>query len=98
MTTKTDIQSVMALKKQFTLAQRGIISQAEEETIREVLELGQRNFIELQNVRDTVVLLYIRWAGSPQLTNNISAIKKAVDTMCAICYVVDHEISKRRMG
>lgn len=98
MTTKTDIQSVMALKKQFTLTQRGIISQTDEETIRQVLELGQRNFIELQNVRDTVVLLYIRWAGSPQLANNIPAIKKAVDTMCAICYVINQEMSKREMG
>ena len=98
MTTKTDIQSVMALKKQFTLTQRGIISQTDEETIREVLELGQRNTIELQNVHDMVVMLYTRWAGSPQLANNISAIEKAVDTMCAVCYVVDHEISKRGMG
>lgn len=98
MTTKTDIQSVIALKKQFILTQRGIISQTDEETIREALELCQRNAIELQNVHDIVVMLYVRWAGSPQLANNIPAIKKAVDTMCAICYVVNQEMSKREMG
>ena len=63
-----------------------------------MLQLGQRNAIELQNIHDMVVMLYIRWAGSPQLANNIPAIKKAVDTMCAICYVVNQEMSKREMG
>lgn len=47
MTSKTDFHAIMELKKRYTPAERGIVSFAEMEIIREVLELAQRNNIEL---------------------------------------------------
>lgn len=95
MTTKTDYQSVIELKKVYSPAMRGVISVPEEKLIREVLELTTRNDIELQNARDTVTMMYSRWASSPKRVSNIPAIVDVIDAMSSICCVIDHEKSKR---
>lgn len=95
MTTKTDYHAIMELKKVYTPTIRGIVAADEEKLIRDVLEINSRNNIELQNVRDMVVMMYSRWSGSPKRADNISAIVKIMDAMSAICCVIDQEKSKR---
>lgn len=91
MTTKTDHHAVMELKKAYIPAKRGVVNATEEKLIREVLELNSRNDIELQNIRDTAVMMYSRWADTLQQANNISAIMMTMDAMSAITYVIDTE-------
>lgn len=62
MVTKTDFHAIKELKEVYRPAQRGIVSGAEAEQIEAVLEIKSRNNIELQNVRDMVVMLYGRWS------------------------------------
>lgn len=95
MTTKTDHQAVMELKQTYVPAERGIVNAAEEKLIREVLELGSRNDIELQNIRDTAVMMYSRWADTLQQANNIGAIVGVIDTMSAVTHVIDMEKIRR---
>ena len=95
MTTKTDYHAIMELKKVYSPAIRGIVTADEEKLIRDVLEINSRSNIELQNVRDMVIMMYSRWSGSPKRADNISAIKKVMDGMSAICCIIDQEKSKR---
>lgn len=95
MTTKTDFHSIMELKEKYTPAQRGIVSRIETETIQEVLELGQRNNIELQNIRDVAVMLYSRWADTQREKNNTPALMALMDAMSATCFVIDQEKANR---
>ncbi len=95
MTSKTDYHAIMELKRVYAPAVRGIVTADEEQLIRETLEINSRNNIELQNIRDMVVMMYSRWAGSPKKADNISSIAKVLDSMSAICCIVDQEKSKR---
>lgn len=95
MVKKTDYHAIMELKKVYVPATRGIISADEEQLIRETLEIGSRNNIELQNIRDMTVMMYSRWAGSPKKADNIPAIIKVMDALSAVCHVIDQEKSKR---
>ena len=94
MTTKTDFHTIMELKEKYTPAQRGVVTADETKLIREMLELDQRNNIELQNIRDTAVMLYSRWADSLRQKDNISS---AMQMMDAITHVIDIEKSKREL-
>lgn len=98
MTTKTDYRAVMELRKVYTPANRGIVTDGEEKLIREILELDSRNDIELQNIRDTVVMLYVRWAGSPKKSGSIPAIVGVMDAMSSVCCIIDTEKSKRGLS
>lgn len=95
MTTKTDYNSIMELRKAYTPTYRGIITDDEEKLIRETLEIGSRNAVELQNIRDATVMMHSRWAGSLKRASSIPAIVKVLDAMGAICCVIDEEKSKR---
>lgn len=95
MTTKTDYHLISDLKSRYTLAQRGIVTAAEVEVILETLEIGSRNNIELQNVRDMLVMMYGRWADSQQQKDDASAVMELMDAMSAITHVIDMEKSKR---
>ncbi len=95
MTTKTDFHSLKELKEKYTPLQRGIVSAVEANIIHEVLELDQRNDIELQNIRDVAVMLYSRWADTQQEKNNTPASMELMDAMSAVCAVIDEEKFKR---
>lgn len=95
MTTKTDFHAIKELKEKYTPAQRGIVTADETKLIREMLELDQRNNIELQNVCDTVVMLYSQWSDSQQQKDNIPAATQMMDAMSAITHVIDMEKSTR---
>lgn len=58
MTTKTDFHAIQELREKYTPKMRGIVSSEEAKTICEVLEIDKRNNIELQNIRDMVVMIY----------------------------------------
>lgn len=58
MTTKTDFHAIQELREKYTPKVRGIVSGEEAKTICEVLEIDKRNNIELQNIRDMVVMIY----------------------------------------
>lgn len=58
MTTKTDFHAIQELREKYAPKVRGIVSGEEAKTIYEVLEIDKRNNIELQNIRDMVVMIY----------------------------------------
>lgn len=61
MTTKTDFHAIQELREKYAPKVRGIVSGEEAKTICEVLEIDKRNNIELQNIRDMVVMIYGQW-------------------------------------
>ena len=90
MTTKTDYHAIKELRDKYTPAQRGIANVAEITMIRETLEINARNDIELQNIRDTAVMLYSQWVEGKR-ENDIPAAMALMDAMSAICGVIDAE-------
>lgn len=100
MTTKTDYHSIMELKEQYKPCNRGFVNQYEVNQIETVLEIKERNNIELQNVRDMVVMLYSRWANPVRDQESHGQWDKRaemMDAMSAICFVIDQEKFKRGM-
>lgn len=95
MTTKTDYHLISELKSRYTPAQPGIVSAAEAELIREVLEINSRNNIELQNARDMVVMLYGQWADVQREKGNVPAVMQMMDAMSAITHIIDMEKVKK---
>ena len=100
MTTRTDFQSICALRDTFKPAKRGFINGEEAAQVRTALELDARNDIELQNVRDMSVMLYGQWGdstrdGDERATADTMALW---DAMSAICAVIDDEKFKRGLA
>lgn len=92
MTTKTDYHAIMELKNNYTPMQQGIVSGAEADRIMTVLEIKSRNNIELQNVRDMVVMLYGRWSeAAREKEGRVQETMELMDAMSAICCVIDQE-------
>ena len=93
MTTKTDFHAIQELREKYAPKVRGIVSCEEAKAIYEVLEIDKRNNIELQNIRDMVVM--------KDKKNGVQAVDKSaeyLDAMSAITCVIDHEKFKRGMG
>lgn len=97
MTTKTDFHAIQELREKYTPKVRGIVSGEEAKTICEVLEIDKRNNIELQNIRDMIVMLYSKWTDSAMEDDSKKAME-LMDAMSAITCVIDHEKFKRGMG
>lgn len=104
MTTKTDFHMILDLREKYTPKTEGIVSKGEADLIRDTLEIEQRNNIELQNVRDMVVMLYGQWFDQKRNQYNLTKDKKAfdksreyMDAMSAITCVIDQEKIKRGM-
>lgn len=86
---------------------RGIVSSEEAKTIYEVLEIDKRNNIELQNIRDMVVMIYGQWFDKSRdqyledKKKGAQAVDKSaeyLDAMSAIICVIDYEKFKRGLG
>ncbi len=93
MVTKTDFHSVIELQA-YTPKKSGIVSEDEVKMIRDTLELSERNMIELQNIRDMVVMLYTWWNdGERKAGGNVDYR----DAMSAITSVIDAEKVRRGM-
>lgn len=95
MTTKTDYHMISELKTKYTPAQRGVVSTSEIALIRDTLEISSRNNIELQNIRDMVVMLYGRWTDSGQQKGDVPAAMQLMDAMSAITHIIDQEKLER---
>ena len=95
MPTKTDYHLIMDLKSRYTPAQSGVLDSGEIALIREMLEISSRNEIELQNVRDMVVMLYGQWADAQRQKENVPATMELMDALSAITYVIDQEKIRR---
>lgn len=92
MVTKTDFHAIKELKEVYRPAQRGIVSGTEAEQIKAMLEIKSRNNIELQNVRDMVVMLYSRWSEAACAKEDcVQEMMELMDAMSAICCVIDQE-------
>lgn len=107
MTTKTDFHAIQELREKYTPKVRGIVSGEEAKTICEVLEIDKRNNIELQNIRDMVVMIYGQmWFDTrdqylEDKKKGVQAVDKSaeyLDAMSAIACVIDQEKFKRGMG
>lgn len=99
MVTKTDFHAIKELKEVYRPAQRGIVNGADAEQIEAVLEIKSRNDIELQNVRDMVVMLYGRWSEAARAKEGcVQETMELMDAMSAICCVIDQEKFNRGMA
>ena len=74
--------------KFFKPVERGILAADEVEYIEETFEIPNRNDVELQNLRDFIVLFY-----GTQYENDLDKW----DIMSGICGVIDREKFKRGM-
>lgn len=107
MTTKTDFHAIQELREKYAPKVRGIVSGEEVKAIYEVLEIDKRNNIELQNIRDMVVMIYGQWFDKSRdqyledKKNGVQAVDKSAeyrDAMSAIICVIDYEKFKRGIG
>lgn len=107
MTTKTDFHAIQELREKYTPKVRGIVSGEEAKIIYEVLEIDKRNNIELQNIRDMVVMIYGQWFDKSRdqyledKKKGAQAVDKSaeyLDAMSAIICVIDYEKFKRGLG
>ena len=94
MTTKPDMDMLDDLDKAYVPAQKGIISEDEMMLVRKRLELEARSDIELQNIRNTVVMFYANMNQSDQKADPL-ALMASIDKMSAICAAIDMEKNKR---
>ena len=95
------------LREKYAPKVRGIVSGEEAKAIYEVLEIDKRNNIELQNIRDMVVMIYGQWFDKSRdqyledKKNGVQAVDKSaeyLDAMSAIICVIDYEKFKRGIG
>lgn len=97
MVTKNDFCSIKELHDQYNPASRGIITAEEMITIKNILELENRTNIELENIRNVVVMLYTQWVENARKEGNSSKAMLELDAMDAICTIVDLLKAERGM-
>lgn len=99
--------NIQELREKYAPKVRGIVSGEEAKAIYEVLEIDKRNNIELQNIRDMVVMIYGQWFDKSRdqyledKKNGVQAVDKSaeyLDAMSAIICVIDYEKFKRGIG
>ncbi len=100
MTTKTDYNSVRELQD-YVPENLNFVLPDEVERIRAALEVGSRNEIELQNVRDMAVILFGQWSDDMRRREGRCEGAEAEEAgrkydqyraaMSAICCVIDQE-------
>lgn len=89
MTKNTDYCDVLKLMDQFTSKTPYVISQDEMALVSDILELGTRNSIELQNIRNVVTMMYSQkidqagkdgdWALAQTLMDIESGVTSTID-------------------
>lgn len=97
MRTKTNFMAMNGLMDKYTPAVRGIVSDSEAALIREELELETRDDLELNDVRDTAVMLYGQMASEAEKSQGIQAMMELMDAMSAVTAVIDQEKASREM-
>lgn len=97
MRSKTNFNAVQELMARYSPAQRGIVSNAEADLIRSVLELDRRNGLELDDIRDAVVMLYGQTAGQAEKVQGVTAMMDMMDAMSGATAVIDQEKACRAL-
>lgn len=92
--TRTCYHAVRDLYDKFKPAKPGIVSSNEIALIRKTLEIDVRTDVELQDVRDVVVMLYGKYADNQR---DAAMAVKDMDAMSAVTHVIDMEKSQRGM-
>lgn len=89
MTQNTDFADVSKVIQEFHPQTPHIISKNEIDFVSELLELNTRNVIELQNVRNVVVMLYSQKVDAVNADGNAKEAMRLLDAMSAVCAAVD---------
>lgn len=95
MRTKTNFMAVQELMAKYAPAQRGIVSDTEATLIREILEIDTRDDLELNDVRDSAIMLYGQTADQAQREKGVQAMMELMDAMSAVTAVIDQEKAVR---
>jgi len=85
MTTKPDYNLIQDLMKVYSPQTRGIVTDKEAQVIRDKLELNKRTVIELHNIRNTVVMMFMDDVKSEEPEK----MYDKMDAMSAITTVID---------
>ena len=91
---KTNYQMLMELKE-FIPFRQGILNNTEVTMLKAVLRLDERSDVELQNLRDFVVMYYSMKVDNANLTPKDRMTQ--MDIMSGICGVIDNEKWNRGM-
>ena len=89
---KTNYQMLMELKE-FKPYRQGILNNTEVTMLKAVLRLDERSDVELQNLRDFVVMYYSMKIEDATPKDRITQM----DIMSGICGVIDNEKWNRGM-
>lgn len=89
MTTRTNFQMIYSFKE-YAPAQRGFTSSEEIAEIADHFDLDKMSVLDMQNLRDMVVLLYREWSRSARENSNWDEFDRLTDAMQSITTVIDH--------
>lgn len=95
MTKNNDFTDVSKTIEQFHPEKPHIITEKEAEFVSELLELKTRNALELQNIRNAVVMLYGKMVDSTSAKGDAQKAMELMDAMSAVCSVVDNMMFRR---
>lgn len=95
MTTKPDAQLLMSLSKAYKPARRGVLTVKEQNLIKKELELDSRTDIELQNIRDMLVMFYGQKTDHLIQSGNTQEAMESMDAMSGACGAIDNEKIRR---
>lgn len=95
MRNKTNFTAIKDLMDKYKPARMGIVSAAETAMIRDALEIAGRNDLELDDVRDAVVMLYGQTAQQIEQDQGVQALMEHMDAMSAITAAIDAEKASR---
>lgn len=104
MTTKTDFHAIQELREKYAPKVRGIVSGEEAKAIYEVLEIDKRNNIELQNIRDMVVMIYGQWFDKSRdqyledKKNGVQAVDKSAEYLDAMSAIICRGLPPRKVS
>lgn len=86
----TNFIMMKTLDKEYTPKNRGLISEDEQEIIKELLKLEERSLLDLRNLRDFVVLWYdCSSSTSEKEEDDVKKRMLAMDKCSAITHLID---------
>ena len=81
----------------YELKEYGRINQKEVEDIKNIFKIINRTNIELQNLRDFVVMYFSKNVSKYDIVKEKEKVRTMMDKMSAICAVIDEEKWNRGM-
>lgn len=86
---KTNYQMLKELEKQYKPEKFGWMNPKEQELVSSILELNNRDILNLRNLRDMVVMFYSLIMEKEQ---KVRGTNTNMDKMSAITYLIDSKI------